>query len=739
MLEDTNSLSNKYINNEQVINDIIHFASTKEVSVKILNENITDSTVINNVTVSLSKSYEFQELIEKEKTLTELFSHLPENEVAKRLEISTKINHQKNVIRKYVQDILTLAEQFNRIEINTDRLQRAKELFDKGRFGEAKTILEMEIEQMKDEQTHLLVKRGEYETDTLPKLKNNSEEFFILALLTQFDYANKNWFANTCEHFELSIKSYPTKYNIFQYAYFLGKHNHIVKAEYHYNKLLQTFSSELTSVNIAVILNNLAGLNAKQNEFAKAKEKYQKSLKIRRDLAKGNPSVYILFVADTLVNLGGLHTSENEYGKALESYNEALEIYQNAAKHNSTVYPYVAITLNNLANLHIDRNEYNIALQELEEALKIYRSLVKCNPNNYEYLGFLANTLNNLSVCYRKQNDYKKALVLIKESLEISQKLAKENPLIYLSELAMRLSNLANIYKDQNDFQMSFEKDEEALKILRNLAKDNPKIYEADIAHLLQNLAILHHDRNEFDKAVEKYEESLKIRRKLAEKNSSVYLSEVAKILKSLGILHRNQNEYRKALAEYEESLKIRRALAKETPSVYLPEVAEMLNLLGVWHRNQNELEKGLIYFDEAVEIYRNLSRQNPLVYLSELAVTLNNKANLYLEKKDYKKTLQLYEEALEINKTLVKDKPKYIPNLTTNLINLGIYYQKCKYNRDKSIEYSLESLSLLIPIIEKIPYTQKYYMKALQILYGWGLTDEQIQNLIDKYISENN
>jgi len=76
-------------------------------------------------------------------------------------------------------------------------VRRAKEFFEKGEFGEARAVLETELEQMQDEQRRLLVKREDYEADTLPKLRSNAEQFFILALLTQLDYANPKWFSDS--------------------------------------------------------------------------------------------------------------------------------------------------------------------------------------------------------------------------------------------------------------------------------------------------------------------------------------------------------------------------------------------------------------------------------------------------------------------------------------------------------------------------------------------------------------
>ncbi len=89
MLENIKTISNEGISNEQVINNIVHLASTKEISFKLTNENIKDSTVINNVTISLSKSFEFQDLVERQKELEDSFLYIPEENAAKRLEISS--------------------------------------------------------------------------------------------------------------------------------------------------------------------------------------------------------------------------------------------------------------------------------------------------------------------------------------------------------------------------------------------------------------------------------------------------------------------------------------------------------------------------------------------------------------------------------------------------------------------------------------------------------------------------
>ena len=198
-------------------------------SFNIALQDIKDSTV--QITQLLGRSTQYQDMLDQLEILEKLFARTPETEADERLELSQRINEQKQFIDQFKRDVLQLAEQFNRIEIDTDRLRRAKEFFDKGEFGEARAVLETELEQLQDEQTRLLVKREEYEIETLPKLKTNSDEFLILALSTPSHYANPNWFAATCEYFERSIKSYGNEENVFQYALFLQQHNKFNEAE----------------------------------------------------------------------------------------------------------------------------------------------------------------------------------------------------------------------------------------------------------------------------------------------------------------------------------------------------------------------------------------------------------------------------------------------------------------------------------------------------------------------------
>jgi tetratricopeptide (TPR) repeat protein len=425
------------------------------------------------VTQILGKSYDYQELLERLGEQKELLSLTPEEKTERRLKISSKVNELEDRIEQFKRDVLTLAKTFERVDINTERLRRAKEFFDKGALGEARAVLEVGRNQMLDEQTRLLAERKEYETEVLPKLKHNSEEFLVLALTKRLDYTNPRRYAETCENFERSISSFATHDNLFQYAEFLRIHNQFSKAERYYEQILEQFASKCSPRNLATTLNSLGIVYGEQNDYGKALQAYEEALAIRRKLAADNPQAYLPTVAETLNNLGNVYRKQNDAGKALQAYEEALAISRKLAAENPQAYlPDVARTLNNLGIVYDEQNDYGKALQAYEEALAIRRKLAADNPQ--AYLPDVAATLNNLGVVYGRLNDYGKALQAYEEALAISRKLAADNPQAYLPTVAETLNNLGVMYDEQNDAGKALQAYEEALAISRKLAADNP-------------------------------------------------------------------------------------------------------------------------------------------------------------------------------------------------------------------------------------------------------------------------
>jgi tetratricopeptide (TPR) repeat protein len=393
------------------------------------------------ISIVIGKSPQYNELIDQLRTQEKLFARTPEAETQERLEISRKIDELKQSIKQFKHDVLQLVEQFNQVEINTERLRRAKEFFDEGQFSEARAVLEDEIEQLQDEQARLLVKRDAYETDTLPKLRSNAEQFFILGLLTQLDYANPNWFAEAYDYFESSIRSYPTKASVFHFAIFCWRHNLIAEAENLYEKYLKDFASSISPAERAGALNNLGLLHWDSNEYRRGLSECEEALSLYEDLSKDNPSEYLFEVAGTLNNIALFHNELDENSKALEEYQHALDIYRKLAEKSEDYLLNVAKVLNNLGIINTHTKNHNDALAQLEESLAIYRNFAKERSQEDSFM--TATVLHNLGVLYCETGEYEKALECYEGALDIRMMAARINPSVYLPEASCTLSNLA--------------------------------------------------------------------------------------------------------------------------------------------------------------------------------------------------------------------------------------------------------------------------------------------------------
>ena len=451
-------------------------------------QNVANSTV--NITQILANSYDYKNLTNQLEINTKLFARTPEDETQERLEISQNIAQLESQITQFKQDVLRLAEEFNRIEINTDRLRRAKEHFEKGEIAAARAVFDSEHEQMQDENDRLVKEKAHFEKAVQPKLKHNSEEFYMRALLEHTAYDNPNWLNDTCDYFERSINAFASEENVFEYATFLHKHNYLDEAEVYYQKCLSEFING-DQLRRAKTLNQLAILHRIKNQLTQSHKEYAETLEIYRKFATVNPSVYLPDVALTLNNWANLHVTSNELLKAEVKYKEALVIRRKFASINPAEHlRYVANTLTNLASLHAINNQLHKAKTKYNKALKVYRDLAAAN--SFEYLPYVALTLNNLAGLYFNQGEFAKCEEVIVEAQAIYKIFATLNPATYLPNIAKTLINSANLHNVTKELEQAEAEYHKALEIYRELAAVNPFAYLPDVATTLIDFANYH-------------------------------------------------------------------------------------------------------------------------------------------------------------------------------------------------------------------------------------------------------
>jgi tetratricopeptide (TPR) repeat protein len=412
-------------------------------------------------------SVDYKNLTEKIADLTELYTNSTGERKATHFQ---RLETAKKELEAFKKGVISLAETFQKIELNTQRLQQAKAYFEQGNFEAARAILD--TEQLENDQEQLLKQKAALSQKTQQNekdLQHNANEYLVKAQLTAIDYTLPNRFEQTIALFEASLKSDRNVENLFVYAHFLQKHNQDNKAVPFYEEALAIYRT-LAQANpqtflphLAATLNNLGLLHSNKKEYKKAEKDFLEALKIYRTLAQANPQTFLPYDATTLNNLGVLQRANNEYEKAEKDFLEALKIYRTLAKSNpQTFLPHLAATLNNLGLLQFDKNEYAEAEEAYLEALGIRRTLAQDNPQTF--LPHVAATLNNLGALYSNKKEYKKAEKDFLEALKIYRTLAQSNPQAFLPYLAGTQINMSIFYqKSKIDKEQSFQLVDEAI------------------------------------------------------------------------------------------------------------------------------------------------------------------------------------------------------------------------------------------------------------------------------------
>ena len=463
---------------------------------------------------------------------------------------------------------------------------------------------------------------------------------------------------------------------------------------------------------VANLLHDLGCLCADQNLRPLAEIQYREALKLCRELAKENPSVYGPNVAATCNNLA-LFLSKSSAGRkeAEDLYREALKLYRELAKENPSVYgPDVAGACNNLANLLSDSSTHRKEAEDLyREALKLRRELAKENPSMYG--PDVAATCNDLALLLSDSSaGRKEAGALYREALKLCRELAKENPSVYGPNMAMMCNNLANLLSRSSAGRKEAEElYREALKLYRELAEENPSVYDPYVATTCNNLASLLSESSAGRKEAEElYRKALKLRRELSKENPSVYGPDVAGTCNNLANLLSRSSAGRKEAEElYRKALERYRELSKENPSVYGPYVAgtcnNLANLLSKSSAGRKEAEE---LYREALKLRRELSKENPSVYGPYVATTCNNLANLLSESSAGREEAEvLYREALKLRRELSKENPSvYGPYVATTCNNLAALLSEFSAGREEAEALYREALKLRRELAEENP-----------------------------------
>ena len=101
-------------------------------------------------------------------------------------------------------------------------------------------------------------------------------------------------------------------------------------------------------------------------------------------------------------------------------------------------------------------------------------------------------------------------------------------------------------------------------------------------------------------------------------------------------------------------------------------------------------------------------------------------------DQNSYDDALKEYEEALAIRRKLAEANPDtYLPDVAMTLVNLSIYFRHAVAQREQSLEYVVEAVIILRPIVDRVPFTQRYLKNAMLVFENWELSNEEIEQMI--------
>ena len=241
---------------------------------------------------------------------------------------------------------------------------------------------------------------------------------------------------------------------------------------------------------VAISLNNLAGLYESQGRYSEAEPLFQRALALRRSLlGEEHPNV-----AMSLNNLAELYRSQGRYSEAEPLFQQALALRRSLLGEE---HPNVAMSLNNLAGLYRSQGRYSEAEPLFQQALALWRLLLgEEHPN-------VAMSLNNLAGLYKSQGRYSEAEPLFQQALALWRSLlGEEHP-----NVAMSLNNLAGLYKSQGRYSEAEPLFQQALALWRLLlGEEHP-----NIATSLNNLAGLYKSQGRYGEAEPFYIQAMQI------------------------------------------------------------------------------------------------------------------------------------------------------------------------------------------------------------------------------------
>ena len=475
-------------------------------------DNIVISQVVGSeITVNkfLGDSDDYQKSVNHLNDKKKLLSRTLEDEPEERARLFKEIAELEDQLTSLRQGVINLAKTFKALEekpeinINNTRLEKAKEHFVAGRFTEARTILEQEIEAINDEGKVLLGHKAEFEDkkaefekeeewyreNVAPQLEYKAYEFLILAQTVTLDFnipiqARIN---RATRYFENSMEYSVFLDNLIIYSQFLWKYGNSHKAVELLKRSISLAKKNNNRSIEGICYGNLGLSYSVIGRYKEAIDCYTKGLVIAQERQdKRNES-------DCLGNMALAYDSLGEYEAALELQMQSLEIKREI---NNRIGE--ANSLGNLGNIYFSRGNLPKAIDLYFQALNI--SLELNDEDNIQ------SDLGNIGNTYFVFHKPAKALEFFEKSLEMARKTGNKY------NESNQLDHIGLVYFSLGKYYEAIKFHQEALVIAKEIGD------KCGEGTSLGNLGIAHSKLNQNSIAIKFHEQHLSIAKEIGDR-----------------------------------------------------------------------------------------------------------------------------------------------------------------------------------------------------------------------------
>lgn len=372
----------------------------------------------------------------------------------------------------------------------------------------------------------------------------------------------------------------------------------IDSSRYHYKNSIQTFKGKDLKTDLWTALNEYATFETLQGDFEKAISLADEGQKIAIELNSGTKLI------DNL-------------------------------QRKSTIY--------------MDTGDFKLAMKETLKASEIADTI---SPPN---LKRKAVTFADIGRIEMLRGHYSKAIIPIKQSLEIFEKLQND---LWLAIVSMELGN---VYWYLKDYDAAYENYKKSLKISRKLKRND------FITSNLSNLGLISKNRKQYDEAIKYLEEASRIKRQGGSSINNIIIG-----YNNLGTLYFEIKSHKKSMENHSIAIK-------------LADSINALDILRDGYSGRSRAFEGIGDFKNALLDQRNYQIVNDSVFNTKKFKQIEELKTKYeTEKKEQQIVLQEKEITVLEQQASISNLQKLLLGIGLILTLLGFYALRQKLKRNK-------------------------------------------------------